>query len=65
MALCVFAKFVLSINMTCLLMSAIIVCVVFAQEFTGKQTDAIKHIRLQIINEETKSRLVENQQGQI
>lgn len=63
--LCVFAKFALSINMTCLLISAIIVCVVFVQEFANKQTDAIKHTRLQIINEEAKSRLVENRQGQI
>ena len=55
---CVFAKFALSINMTCLLISAIIVCVVFVQEFANKQTDAIKHTRLQIINEEAKSRLV-------
>jgi len=44
------------------LISAIIVCVVFVQEFANKQTDAIKHTRLQIINEEAKSRL-ENQQG--
>ncbi|KAA8582243.1 hypothetical protein FQN60_008983 [Etheostoma spectabile] len=29
------------------------------KEFTDKQTDAIKHTRLQIINEEAKSRLVE------
>ena len=40
---CVFAKFALSINMTCLLISAIIVCVVFVQEFANKQADAIKH----------------------
>lgn len=52
----VFAKFALSINMTCLLISAIIVCVVFVQEF-AKQADAIKHTRLQIINEKAKSRL--------
>lgn len=57
--LCLFAKFALSINMTCLLISAIIVCVVFVQEFANKQTDAIKRTRLQIINEEAKSRLVE------
>ncbi len=63
---CVFAKFALSINMTCLLISAIIVCVVFVQEFANKQTDAIKHTRLQIINEDAKSRLVEKkQQGQM
>ena len=69
MCVCVFAKFALSINMTCLLISAIIVCVVFVQEFANKQADAIKHThthkhahthaRLQIINEEAKSRLVE------
>lgn len=58
-AVCVFAKFALSINMTCLLISVIIVCVVFVQEFANKQTDAIKHTRLQIINEEAKSRRVE------
>lgn len=40
--------------MTCLLISAIIVCVVFVQEFANKQTDAIKRTRLQIINEESK-----------
>ncbi|KAG7238548.1 hypothetical protein INR49_030821 [Caranx melampygus] len=34
-------------------------------EFANKQADAIKHTRLQIINEEAKSRLVENRQGQI
>lgn len=45
--------------MTCLLISAIIVCVVFVQEFANKQTDAIKHTRLQIINEDAKSRLEE------
>lgn len=62
---CVFAKFALSINMTCLLISAIIVCVVFVQEFANKQTDAIKHTRLQIINEKAKSRLEKTRQGQI
>lgn len=34
--LCVFAEFALAINMTRLLISAVIVCVVFAQEFGGK-----------------------------
>lgn len=39
---CVFATSALSINVTRLLISAIIVCVVFVQEFTSKQTEAIK-----------------------
>lgn len=34
------------------------------QEFANKQMDAIKHTRLQIIFEETKSSLVESRQGQ-
>lgn len=38
----VFAAPALSINVTRLLISAIIVCVVFVQEFTNKQTEAIK-----------------------
>lgn len=58
--MCVFAKFAPSTNMTCLLISAIIVCVVFVQEFANKQTEAIKHTRLQIINEKAKSRLEKN-----
>lgn len=56
-----FATSALSINVTRLLISAIIVCVVFVQEFTNKQTEAIKtHTRLQIINEKSKSRLENN-----
>lgn len=51
--------------MTCLLICTVIDCVVFAQEFANRQTDAIKSTRLQIINEEAKSRRVENWQGQI
>lgn len=60
MAVCVFAKFAVSINMTYLLICTVIDCVVFAQEFASRQTDAIKYTRLQIINEEAKSRTVEN-----
>lgn len=37
-----FAASALSINVTRLLISAVIVCVVFVQEFTNKQTEAIK-----------------------
>lgn len=58
--LCVFAKLAVSIIMTCLLIRTLIDCVVFAQEFANRLTDAIKYTRLQIINEEAKSRTVEN-----